>query len=236
MMSAPSATSRCAWAIAAAGSRKRPPSENESGVTLSTPITSGRPFAKSSASTLPAAAALALEAGPRVTFVAAVFAAILAAILAAIGSVSLRLCAGANAAYRGWLCADAPVKSSGSDCQLFPRISARAQRLPSQKGAGHALQRSVTDQRGQLFGVLDPAHQGVHRRQKADQFALGVDVRHHLRQFLRVAVAKFVDRAHASSAKQLGIFPADAFDPHAVGGGHPIQNALLRCPSLECDL
>src|SRR5258708_6263827 len=43
IMSAPSATMRRACAIAASGSRKRPPSENESGVTLRTPITIGRP-------------------------------------------------------------------------------------------------------------------------------------------------------------------------------------------------
>src|SRR5262245_38457707 len=46
-MSAPAATIRRACSIAASGSRKRPPSENESGVTLSTPITSGRPCASS---------------------------------------------------------------------------------------------------------------------------------------------------------------------------------------------
>src|SRR5215475_10581373 len=46
-MSAPSAASRCACASAAAGSMKRPPSENESGVTLRTPITIGRPRASS---------------------------------------------------------------------------------------------------------------------------------------------------------------------------------------------
>src|SRR6266581_5801350 len=40
--SAPSSTSRCACAIAAPASRVRPPSENESGVTLTTPATSGR--------------------------------------------------------------------------------------------------------------------------------------------------------------------------------------------------
>src|SRR5947209_10448009 len=40
--SAPSATSSSPWATAASGSSQRPPSENESGVTLSTPITSGR--------------------------------------------------------------------------------------------------------------------------------------------------------------------------------------------------
>jgi len=45
-MSAPSAARPCAWAMAAAGSRKRPPSENESGVTFSTPMTNGRPLAK----------------------------------------------------------------------------------------------------------------------------------------------------------------------------------------------
>src|SRR6476660_611879 len=44
-MSAPCATIRLAWSRAAAGSRKRPPSEKESGVTLSTPITTGRPSA-----------------------------------------------------------------------------------------------------------------------------------------------------------------------------------------------
>ncbi len=45
----------CAWAMAAAGSRKRPPSENESGVTLRTPMTSGRFFARRSRNTLAAA-------------------------------------------------------------------------------------------------------------------------------------------------------------------------------------
>src|SRR5437588_4047909 len=42
-ISAPSATIRRACSLARIGSRKRPPSENESGVTLRTPITSGRP-------------------------------------------------------------------------------------------------------------------------------------------------------------------------------------------------
>src|SRR5205085_3280873 len=42
-ISAPSATIRRACSIARIGSRKRPPSEKESGVTLRTPITIGRP-------------------------------------------------------------------------------------------------------------------------------------------------------------------------------------------------
>ena len=41
-MAAPSATSSCARASAAGNSRKRPPSEKESGVTLMTPMTTGR--------------------------------------------------------------------------------------------------------------------------------------------------------------------------------------------------
>src|SRR6516225_6280647 len=48
--SAPSAIIRRAWSIAFLGSRKRPPSEKESGVTLSTPITIGRPSASRRAS------------------------------------------------------------------------------------------------------------------------------------------------------------------------------------------
>src|SRR5205807_2045489 len=39
---APSAANRRPWATAASGSSQRPPSENESGVTLRTPMTSGR--------------------------------------------------------------------------------------------------------------------------------------------------------------------------------------------------
>jgi hypothetical protein len=39
--SAPARSKARPWAIAAPGSRNSPPSENESGVTLSTPITSG---------------------------------------------------------------------------------------------------------------------------------------------------------------------------------------------------
>src|SRR5712671_3673731 len=49
-MSAPSATIRLACLMAAAGSKKRPPSEKESGVTLSTPITIGRPSVSKRAS------------------------------------------------------------------------------------------------------------------------------------------------------------------------------------------
>src|SRR5262245_62162349 len=49
-MSAPSPIIRLACLSAAAGSRKHPLSEKESGVTLSTPITSGRPSASSRAS------------------------------------------------------------------------------------------------------------------------------------------------------------------------------------------
>src|SRR5437870_6237587 len=41
-MSAPPSARRRAWAIAAAGSRKRPPSENESSVMLTMPMISGR--------------------------------------------------------------------------------------------------------------------------------------------------------------------------------------------------
>ena len=41
---------RCGWAIAVAGSRKRPPSEKESGVTLRMPMTSGRRSASRPAS------------------------------------------------------------------------------------------------------------------------------------------------------------------------------------------
>ncbi len=49
-MSAPSAARRRACSIARCGSRKRPPSEKQSGVTLSTPITTGRPRLRSRAS------------------------------------------------------------------------------------------------------------------------------------------------------------------------------------------
>src|SRR3954466_1205342 len=43
MMSAPSSASLCAWAMAAFASKNLPPSEKESGVTLTTPITRGLP-------------------------------------------------------------------------------------------------------------------------------------------------------------------------------------------------
>ena len=43
-MTAPSATCRRPSSIASAGSRNRPPSENESGVTLTTPISAGATY------------------------------------------------------------------------------------------------------------------------------------------------------------------------------------------------
>src|SRR5262249_57791226 len=69
-------TCRRVCASAAAGSRNSPPSENESGVTLSTHITNGRPLARSRVSTLPARAAPETDGPPRVTFAAVVLAAI----------------------------------------------------------------------------------------------------------------------------------------------------------------
>ena len=49
IMSAPSRTSSCAWAIASSAASQRPPSENESSVTLTMPITVVRPGAVRSA-------------------------------------------------------------------------------------------------------------------------------------------------------------------------------------------
>src|SRR5579871_2899438 len=54
MMSAPSAAIRRAWLSALPGSKKRPPSENESGVTLRMPMTAGQGcFASKEASVWP---------------------------------------------------------------------------------------------------------------------------------------------------------------------------------------
>ena len=49
-MSAPATRSSRPWAIAASGVAQRPPSENESGVTLTTPISTGRSVRVSAAS------------------------------------------------------------------------------------------------------------------------------------------------------------------------------------------
>src|SRR6516164_10188375 len=94
----------------------------------------------------------------------------------------------------------------------------------------------ITDQRLELLGVLDPARDGIHRGQDADQSTLGIHLSHDLGELLRIAIAKFVDGAHAGGAQELRIFPADAFDAHAVGGSHPIEYAFLRCAGLERDL
>src|SRR5690348_10654688 len=169
-MSAPSSTSRCACASAAAGSRNRPPSENESGVTLRMPITSGRPLARRAASRLPAGAAPARERAPRVTFAVTV--------LAAMAFVPLRQ-SGGRVPLIAWLCAAIPVESSGGE----PRSG-----LKSVGGRRH----SIADQRRQFFGVLNPASDRIHRRQNADQFALGVHLRHDLPELLRIAIAEFI--------------------------------------------
>ena len=59
---------------------------------------------------------------------------------------------------------------------------------------------SITDNRWQFLGILDPARDGVHRRQNADQLALGIDLSHDVDKFLRIAIAKLIDGPHARGA------------------------------------
>src|SRR6202795_496228 len=205
-MSAPSAARRCAWAIAAAGSRKRPPSENESGVTLRTPMTSGRFFSRRSRNTLAAGAESATE-GLREARLTAVSLAIASGVL------------GAVAAYR------MAVALRGRGKRVKPRTgNAKGQ----ETAMGRERQwegRSITDDGRQLLGALDPALHRLLLRQQPHQVAL-IGFAHFVDQVLGVAEFELVDGFDADGAQQLGIFPTDAFDPHTVGGGDPAENAL----------
>src|SRR5271154_6529174 len=124
-MSAPSAARRRACSIAAFDSRNWPPSENESEVTFSTPMTSGRALAKSCASTPSPGAALGAEIARWLVLVAAVL---------AILQVPWALPAAAGAA-NFW----------GTWAQI--------------------CRGSIADDRRQFLGLVDPAHDRLHRRQ-----------------------------------------------------------------------
>ena len=55
-------------------------------------------------------------------------------------------------------------------------------------------------------------------------------------EVLRIAELEFVDRLDAGGAQELRIFPADALDAHAVGGGRPVEDALVVDADLRGDL
>src|ERR1700733_13518555 len=179
-MSAPSAARRCAWAMAAAGSRKRPPSENESGVTLSTPMTSGRRFAKRLRNRSVRGAAPGAEKLRKSRLVAVSLAMVLVV---------------------PWPQTRSKQASRASLCAVGCGESSRRRAPP----AGSALRwtaRSVADQRRQLLGAFDPALHRALLRQEPHQLAL-VGFPHSLDQVLGIAVFELVDGFDADGAQQL---------------------------------
>src|SRR5580704_8113852 len=100
--------------------------------------------------------------------------------------------------------------------------------------ANRACWQSITNNRLQLLGVLDPALYRLFLWQQAHQIAL-VGLFHFPEKVLRVAKLQIADRFDSGSAQQLRIFEADTFDPHAIGGGGPIENFLAAGANLLRD-
>src|SRR5580704_4706529 len=140
-ISAPSAARRLACPIATGGSRYRPPSEKESGVTLSTPMTAGCFFANSRAS-IPSPASGEAENAWCVS-------------LLAVPSAIWTVLGGAN-----W----------SSLCAVAKGESSRRRRRAAQEVNGICGQ-SIANNGLQFLGVLDPTRDRPFFRQQAHQLA-----------------------------------------------------------------
>src|SRR6185437_12827819 len=205
-MSAPSPARLSACAIAAFGSRNRPPSENESGVTLTTPITSGLALPSRRVSTSSPCGA---EGATMERLVRSV------AVLSAMA------------------CAPVVVQNSALVVVLRSiwALAAPSQAVAPQCGR-RRLSPSIANDRLQFFGVFDPTLDCPGLRQQADLSAV-VCFAHPFDQVFGIADFQVVDGLHAGGAQQLGIFETDALDPHPVGGGGPIEHRLAVCSDLR---
>src|SRR5215475_3560123 len=212
-MSAPSATSRCACAIAAAGLIKRPPSENESGVTLRTPITIGRPRPSSRCNGCGCGSARRSEAAGELMRLA----------WRKPPHASRR----AMCFVAGWTQRQRPNSEWRIDrCGLCFPYSPLAIR--------HSL--LVADLGRQFFGLLDPALYCFLGRQELHQLALLVGLGHGFGEPLGIAVLELAHGVDAGGADELGIVVAHPLDAHAISTVGPFEQALLVDPGLLREL
>src|SRR3569623_893354 len=92
--------------------------------------------------------------------------------------------------------------------------------------------RSVLDLERQGPGVLDPARDDALGGQEPHQLALAVGLGHRLGELGRIADLEVLDGVDAGGGEQLGVFLADAPDPHAVGAVRPAQKLARVEPGL----
>src|SRR5215471_2244418 len=222
MMSTPSIIICLACATAASGGRKAPPSENESGVTFSIPMTNGRRSASRAERTSAFAACRVVNAPETGGDVA----------------IMARMCAVAHAV-------------SSETAPAFSRFSGtRSRGIEPAHGAlpiltcivrstpRRALSRAMTHEswlllpsvrnfHRKLFGVVDPALDCVLRGQYANEFSDRVCLRHRLSEPRRIAKPEFLDSYDAGGFQELGIFLSDSFDAHAIDKVGDAEQLLL---------
>src|SRR5262245_59509615 len=182
-MSAPAAAMRRACSMARCGSRKWPPSEKLSGVTLRTPITTGRPRPKSRASSVFTRAPAAARAG----------------------------CDGVGRAWLTPLALRRPgrgVKTPGL-AGVVSRSPPKSLCVPSDRRPGSHLQLAspvalgpfgailVGDLQLELLGVLDPPDHELLGGAETDELLLLVGLRHRLGEDGGLAIAQLTHRVHA---------------------------------------
>src|SRR5215510_7845502 len=219
-MSAPSAASRCACAIAAAGLMKRPPAENESGVTLRTPITIGRPRPSSRCNGCGSGSARRSEAAGELMRLA----------WRKQPHASRRaMCFVAGWTHRQRANSERRIANGElrmDRCGLCFPYSPLAIR--------HSL--LVADLGRQFFGLLDPALYCFLGRQELHQLALLVGLGHGFSEPLGIAVLELAHRVDTGGADEFGVVIAHALDAHAISTVGPFQQALLVDPGLLGEL
>ena len=96
---------------------------------------------------------------------------------------------------------------------------------------------SIADDRRQFLGALDPALSPTFTDgNNCTKFALPIGLASSGRPAFRVAEFEFVDGFDAGRRQQFRIFPADAFDAHAVGRSDPVEDTLVVGADLRGDL
>src|SRR3954471_7376659 len=238
MMSTPASIIARARASACSGAMNSPPSENESGVTLSTPMTAGIGRSSSVRSTSSPTEPAAGTDGEGEAFMRPALAVGEGGFKAGLGGDPVAQCTTGPGRAR-CSCPRSVITSVAKQSRLPLRRDSgllRCARNDDREGAVLYLPSlvpgSIRNLRRQLFRLGDDVADRLFRGQDAEELFLLVGIPHALGQPCRISVGELAHGGDAGGADQADLGPAHAGDAHVVGDVGPFQQQLLADAGL----